>query len=81
MADAPTTSVIIVAIGSIVSGSLLGIAKIIEAIAKLTEARHGDDDDDDRSHKHHHRRRRHDEDDDEPDEESPLTLLWTRLAI
>lgn len=80
MADAPTTSVIIVAIGSIVSGSLLGIAKIIEAVAKLTEARHGDDDDD-RSHNRHRRRRHHDEDGDEPDEESPLTLLWTRLAI
>jgi hypothetical protein len=82
VADAPTTSVIIVAIGSIISGSLLGIAKVIEAIAKLVEARDRDEDDDDRTRRKHRRRRhRRDDEEDEDDGETPLSLIQARLAI
>jgi hypothetical protein len=78
VADAPTTSLIITAIGSILSGALLGAAKLVESIAKLIEAKNGDDDDDDR---HHHRKRRRRDDDDESDEDDPPISIVHRMRL
>jgi hypothetical protein len=42
VADAATTALVITAAGTAISGGLLGIARIIEAVSNFMEARRGD---------------------------------------